>query len=62
VSQLAVVVVLEKRVALLLVGIGVSVRCTCDSGRCGRPVRWVAVAECDAWAWWRLYCDVVLSD
>jgi hypothetical protein len=40
VSQLAVVVVLEKRVSLLSVFIGVCVGCTSDSGRCGRPVRW----------------------
>jgi hypothetical protein len=58
VSQLAVVLVLLKRVALLSMVIGVSVRCTCDSGRCGRPVRWVAVAQCEAWAWWR--CTVML--
>jgi hypothetical protein len=32
--------------------IGVCVGCTCESGRCGRPVRWVAEAECAAWAWW----------
>jgi hypothetical protein len=57
VSQLAVIVVLEKCVALLLVVIRVCVGCTCDSGRCGRPVRWVAVAECAAWAWWR--CTVM---
>jgi hypothetical protein len=50
--------VLEKRVALLSVVIGVCDGCTCDSGRCGRPVRWVAVAECGAWAWWR--CTAVL--
>jgi hypothetical protein len=58
VSQLAVVVVLEKRVTLLSVVIGVCVGCTCDSGRCGRPVLWVAVAECAEWAWWR--CTVML--
>jgi hypothetical protein len=58
VSQLAVVVVLEKRVALLSVVIGVCVGCTCDCGRCGRPVRRVAVGECAAWAWWR--CTVML--
>jgi hypothetical protein len=58
VSQLAVVVVLEKRVALFSVVIGECVGCTCDSGRCGRHVRWVAVAECAAWAWWR--CTVIL--
>jgi hypothetical protein len=56
------VVVLEKRVALLSVVIGVCVGCTCDSGRCGHPVRWVAVAECAAWAWWRcivmLFCPI----
>jgi hypothetical protein len=58
VSQLAVVVVLERCVASLSVVIGVCVECTCDFGRCGRPVRWVAVVECAAWAWWR--CTAVL--
>jgi hypothetical protein len=62
VSKLAVVMVLEKRVALLSVVIGVCVGCTCDSGRCGRPVRWFAVAVCAAWAWWRrtvmLFCPI----
>jgi hypothetical protein len=62
VSQLAVLVVLEKRVALLSVVIGVCVRCTCDSGRCGLPMQWVAVAECAAWAWWgctaMLFCPI----
>jgi hypothetical protein len=33
---------------LLSVVIGACVGCTCDSGRCGRPVRWVAVVECGA--------------
>jgi hypothetical protein len=57
VSLLAVVVVLEKRGALLSVVIGVCVGCTCDSGWCGRPVRWVDAAECAAWTWWR--CTVM---
>jgi hypothetical protein len=58
VSQLAVVVDLEKRVALLSVVIGVCVGCTCYCGWCGRPVRWADIAECAAWAWWR--CTVML--
>jgi hypothetical protein len=53
VSQLAVVVELEKRVVLLSVVIGARVGSTCDSSWCGIPVRWVDAAECAAWAWLR---------
>jgi hypothetical protein len=42
----------------LSVVIGVRVGCTRDPGWCGRPVRWVDVAECAAWAWWK--CTVML--
>jgi hypothetical protein len=59
---LAVVVELEKHVALLSVVIGACVGCTCDSGWCGSPVRWVDVAECAAWEWWRHTVDVAVSD
>jgi hypothetical protein len=58
VSQLAVVVVLDDRVVLLSVVIGVRVGSTSDSGWSGRSVRCVVVAECGAWAWWR--CTVML--
>jgi hypothetical protein len=62
VSQLDVVVELEKRCVALSVVIGVCVGCNCDSGWCGSPVRRVDVAECAAWAWWRCTVDVAVPD
>jgi hypothetical protein len=63
VSQLDVVVELEKRcVALLSVVIGACVGCTCDSGSYGNPVRWVDAAERAAWAWWRCTVEVAVSN
>jgi hypothetical protein len=62
VSHLDVVVELEKRVALFSVVIGTCVGCTCDSGWCGSPVRWVDAAECAAWARWRRTVEVAVSD
>jgi hypothetical protein len=61
-SGLDVAVELEKRVDLLSVVTGACVGCTCDSSWCGSPVRWVDVAECVAWAWWRCTVDVAVSD
>jgi hypothetical protein len=62
VSQFDVVVDLERRVALMSVVIRACVGCTCDSGWCGSPVRWVDAAECAAWAWLRCTVDVAVSD
>jgi hypothetical protein len=63
VSQLDVVVELEKRcVALLSVVIGLRVGCTCDSGWCSSRVRWVDAAERAAWAWWQGTVEVAVSD
>jgi hypothetical protein len=62
VSQLAVVVELEKRVALLSVVIRACVGCTCYSSSCGSPARWVDAAESAAWAWWKCTVDVAVSD
>jgi hypothetical protein len=63
VSQLGVVVELEKRcVALLSVFIVACVCCTCVSSWCGSPVRWVDAAMREAWAWWsalwKLLCPI----
>jgi hypothetical protein len=62
VSQLAVVVKLEKRVVLFSMVIGACVGFTCDSGWCGSPVRWVDAVDCAAWAWWLCAVDVCVSD
>jgi hypothetical protein len=62
VSQLAVVVELEKLAALLSMVIGVCVGFTCDSDWSGRPVEWVDAAECAVWAWLRCTVDVAVSD
>jgi hypothetical protein len=47
---------------LLSVNIGGCVGCTCDSGWCGSPVRWIDAAECAAWAWWTRTVDVAVYD